>query len=82
VVSSQLLELAESPYRLFELVRGAVEESVGRVERVKPYRVHLDLSTLELLIERLEGLYALRIEASAGNIWGLEAMLSPVNGYT
>jgi len=49
--SQQLLELAESPYRLFELVRGAVEERAGRVERVKLYRVHLDPLTLELLIE-------------------------------
>jgi len=49
--SSQLLELAESPYRLFELVREAVEERIGRVERVKLYRVYMDPSTLELLIE-------------------------------
>jgi len=49
--SSQLLELAESPYKLFELVRGAVEERIGRVERVKLYRVYVDMSTLELLIE-------------------------------
>jgi len=40
-----------SPYKLFELVRGAVEERVGRVGRVKLYRIHIDPSTLELLIE-------------------------------
>jgi len=49
--SSQLLELAESPYKLFELVRGAVEERVGRVEGIKLYRIYLDPATLELLIE-------------------------------
>jgi len=48
---SQLLELAESPYKLFELVRGAVEERVGRVEKVKLYRIYIDPATLELLIE-------------------------------
>jgi len=51
VDSQRLLELAESPHRLFELVRGAVEERIGRVERVKLYRVYLDPATLELLIE-------------------------------
>jgi len=49
--SSQLLELVESPYRLFELIRGIVEECIGRLERVKPYRVYLDLTTLKPLTE-------------------------------
>jgi len=49
--SQQLLELAESPYRLFELVRGAVEERIGRVKKVKLYRIYLDPSTLELIIK-------------------------------
>jgi len=49
--SQQLPELAESPYRLFELVRGVVEERVGRVERVKLYKTYIDSATLELLIE-------------------------------
>jgi len=49
--SSELLELSESPYKLFELVRGAVEERVGRVERVELYKTYIDPATLELLIE-------------------------------
>jgi len=49
--SQQLLELAETPYKLFELVRGAIEERIGRVERVKLYKTYIDPSTLELLIE-------------------------------
>jgi len=51
VDSQQLLELTESPYRLFELVRGVVEERIGRVERVKLYKAYIDPATLELLIE-------------------------------
>jgi len=50
-----LLELAESLYRLFELVRGAVEERIGRVEKVKLYKAYIDLATLELLIEYIVG---------------------------
>jgi len=46
-----LLELAESPCRLFELVRRAVEERIGRVEKVKLYKAYVDPLTLELLIE-------------------------------
>jgi len=53
--SSQLLELAESPYRLFKLARGAVEERIGRVEKVKLYRVYMDPATLKLLIEYIVG---------------------------
>jgi len=55
--SQQLLELAESPYRLFELVRKAVEERIGRVEKVKLYKTYIDPATLELLIE-----YIMRFE--------------------
>jgi len=55
VDSSQLLGLAESPYRLFELVRGIIEGRIGRAEGVKLYGVYVDPSTLELLIEYIVG---------------------------
>jgi len=46
-----LLELAESLIQAIRASRGAVEERIGRVERVKLYKAYLDPATLELLIE-------------------------------